>query len=47
MKTFLTYTINWLIATFALVMAFAALGFTFGLVIAATHAAAKFAFGLL
>ena len=47
MKTIFTYLLNWLIATAALVAAFAALGLTFGLSIAAIHTAAKFGYSLL
>lgn len=47
MKTFLTYIFNWLLATITLVMAFAAVGFTFGIVIASVHTAAKFGYSLL
>lgn len=47
MKTILIYIRNWIVGTIAIVVAFAALGITFGLSIAAIHVAANFGYSLL
>ena len=47
MKLFFEMLFKYIVATIALATAFAALGFTFGLSIAAIHTAAKFAYNLL